>query len=91
MNDYRINQTSEHFAKIHTKKLNCPYQKNNCNIDSFIDGVPIPIALISPLGRMGLSRLVACLLSRANSASWNSLITQSVSCLGNSKRLVAAD
>ena len=91
MKDYRINQTSEYFGKILTKKLKYPYHKNNYNADSFMGEVAISNALISPVGQMGLSRLVTCLLSCANTKSCNSLIAQSVNCLGSSKLLVAAD
>ena len=91
MRDYRINQTSEYFGKILTKKLKCPYHKISYNADSFIGEVAISNALISPVGRMGLSRLVTGLLSCSKTKSWNSLIAQSVNCLGSSKLHVVAD
>ena len=69
MRDYRINQTSEYFGKILTKKLKYPYHKNSYNADAFIGEVAISNALISPVGRMGLSRLVTVLLSCANTKS----------------------
>ena len=67
MKDYRINQTSKHFGNILTQKLNYPYNKNSYNADSFMGEVAISNALKSPIGQMGLSRLVICLMSRANS------------------------
>ena len=75
MKDYRINQSSKHFGKILTKKLNYPYHKNSYSTDSFMDEVAISNAIKSPAGGMGLSRLVTCLLSQVDSSkSWNSLI-----------------
>ena len=91
MKDYRINQTSKHFGNILTQKLNYPYNKNSYNADSFMGEVAISNALKSPVGQMGLSRLVICLMSRANSKNGNSLIAHSVNCLDSSKQLDAAD
>ena len=91
MKDYRINQTSKHFGNILTQKLNYPYNKNSYYADSFMDEVAISNALKSPVGQMGLSRLVICLMSRAKSKNGDSLIAQSVNCLDSSKQLDAAD
>ena len=75
MKDYRINQASEHFGKILTKKLNCTYHKNSYSTGPFMGEVAISNAIKSPAGVMGLSRLVTCLLSHIDSSkSWNSLI-----------------
>ncbi|MEC8330672.1 MAG: hypothetical protein VXZ45_06030, partial [Verrucomicrobiota bacterium] len=62
MKDYRINQARKHFGKILTKKLNYSYHKNSHSNHSFVGEVAISNAIKYPAGKIGLSRLVTCLL-----------------------------